>query len=106
MDSAQDLRSTHSHCYACVPPIQKFQQATLLSQALRNNSALCSTINKGLDIVPIHFHVHVKHGDVPKEFWEILLSVLQVLINQILSDHVFDFLLSFHIKYICVLQSL
>lgn len=69
---------------------------------LRYNGSLSSWIYESLDWGLVYCDVYVKHTNLSKKFWELLLSGGVVLRNQSFSNFFFNLLLSVRVVWISV----
>ena len=102
MNSSKDLGGTDTHCHASESCVNELGEAHSLSEAFTNDCALRTTIHECLNPMIIDLASNVKHCDVSKELWEVLLHHVVLLIDQVLSDFLFNLLLCLNVIWIRV----
>ena len=106
VNAAENSRSANAHRHACKPFVNQSCQPNSISKPFAYDGTLGSTVNERLDLVVVNLARDIEHSYVAEKLREVLLDHIVLLINHLLCDGIFDFLLCLCIVRISIHETI
>ncbi len=76
MDPAEDFAGADAYSGPCEPDVDVFHESDCFAEVLRDDRALCSAVDEGLELDFVDLHLDVQHGRRDERLGQVVVGVL------------------------------